>query len=742
MRGSPPPDGPPTHPGRGYLAHENASGVAPPAGVSALPANEPTIARPASLFVFGGLVLATLFVTSQFNYLLFHALAEMFSIAVAWAVLMLVWNARRYMNNDALVLLGTAYLFIGLIDLLHTLAYKGMGVFPGPPDANPATQLWIAARAVESISLLAFAWGIGKRIRLPGLFWFYAVVTLALCGSILVWPIFPDCYVGGMGLTPFKKGSEYVFILVLGVSLGILAKKRHGMQRSVFRLMAGAILLTMAGELAFTVYIDVYGFSNLVGHVAKISSFFLVYLALIQSGLTDPYSNLFQKWQESEKMFATAFFHSPILMAISRLDDGTYIEVNDAFSQVSGCRPDECIGRTSTQIGLIDAASRQRLKEQVLEHGRVEGIRLDLRKKNGTPVNCRYWGERIQFGGEDRLLSIAVDITDQKRIYDLLKAHMILSEYAGAHTMEELLQRTLDEAETLTGSRIGFFQFIDADLQTAGPPTHSTRTLDSECGIKDASPHRPLDQAGVWADCIRNGQAVIHNDYAGLNHRKGLPDGHAPLLRELVVPIIRDNNIVAVLGVGNKPSDYRSEDIHIVSELANLAWDVISRKRAQNELILSEQRLQNLVANLPGMAFRCRNDVDWTMDYVSEGCLALTGYLPEDLIDNDRLCFNDLIHPDDQQRVWETIQEGMHRDGSYELEYRIVNQQEQEKMGLGAGPPGGAAGRRAGDPGRIHHRHQRSQGLRTKKSDAGPSARSDPGPDHHHRSVRSDHLCQ
>src|SRR5512146_333922 len=110
--------------------------------------------RPGLSVLIGAVILGGLVLTSLYSYLLFHSLAEFFTIAVAWAVFFLAWNSRRFLDNRYLLFVGIASLFVGTIDLLHTLAFKGMGVFAGN-DANLPTQLWIAGRYVQSLSLLA-----------------------------------------------------------------------------------------------------------------------------------------------------------------------------------------------------------------------------------------------------------------------------------------------------------------------------------------------------------------------------------------------------------------------------------------------------------------------------------------------------------------------------------------------------------------------------------------------------------
>jgi len=104
-------------------------------------------------FIAGILVFLGLYLTSLYHYLLFHSLAEIFSITIACGIFMIAWNSRQFFANNYLLFIGIAYLFVAGVDLIHTLAYKGMGVFEGY-ETNLATQLWIATRYMVSLSLL------------------------------------------------------------------------------------------------------------------------------------------------------------------------------------------------------------------------------------------------------------------------------------------------------------------------------------------------------------------------------------------------------------------------------------------------------------------------------------------------------------------------------------------------------------------------------------------------------------
>jgi signal transduction histidine kinase len=248
----------------------------------------------------GLLVLLGLFLSSLHSYLLFHNLAEIFSIVIACAIFMFAWNARHFLQNNYLLFIGIAYLFVAGVDLIHTLAYKGMRVFPGD-DANLPTQLWIAARYLQGISLFIAPLLLRRKLNPYYVFIGYAVAVGLLLGAIFYWHVFPDCYIEGLGLTPFKKISEYIISLILLASVASLLKSRAGFDRGVLNLLILSIVFTIGAELAFTLYVSVYGLLNIIGHLLKIVAFYLIYKAIIETGLVRPYDLLFRDLKQSEE---------------------------------------------------------------------------------------------------------------------------------------------------------------------------------------------------------------------------------------------------------------------------------------------------------------------------------------------------------------------------------------------------------------------------------------------------------
>ena len=237
--------------------------------------------------------LFAVYLTSFYNYLLFHSIVEVFSIIIAFGIFMFAWNTRRFEENNYLLFLGIAYLFIGVVDLIHTLAYKGMGVFHGY-ETNLSVQLWITARYLEAVSLLLanrfLRWKLNYKIQL----FCYFAFTSFLLSSIFYWDFFPVCFIEGKGLTLFKIASEVLISVILLVTLIILFQNRRLFAENVFRMLSLSILLTIISELSFTFFISVYGLSNLVGHIFKLLSFYMIYKAIIETGLVKPYDLLFK----------------------------------------------------------------------------------------------------------------------------------------------------------------------------------------------------------------------------------------------------------------------------------------------------------------------------------------------------------------------------------------------------------------------------------------------------------------
>ena len=301
--------------------------------------------------------------------------------------------------------------------------------------------------------------------------------------------------------------------------------------------------------------------------------------------------------------------------------DGNIIEVNDSYCQLVGYTRDELLIMHLSSVDAIDTQTDvERRMEEIVRKGSLR-FETKHRHKNGTVIEIEASTNYSPTHG-GLIFSFVRNITYQKRNRQLIEARLKLGEYSHYHSLREVLRETLDEAETLTGSCIGFYHFMDSDTQMLTLQAWSTRTAAEFCKAEGAGSHYPIEQAGVWVDCVRERRPVVHNDYASLPHRKGMPEGHAAVVRELVVPIFRKDKIVAIIGVGNKQTDYDRQDIEVITILADLAWEVAERKLAEVALFESLERYRTLSETmLQGVVHQDATGKIIAMNAAAEGIL-------------------------------------------------------------------------------------------------------------------------
>ncbi len=239
-------------------------------------------------------------IVSRYDYLLFHSLIELFTAVVMFSIFMMAWNTRDLSESRYTSVLGTGILFVGVVSLLHALAYKGMGVFPAP-TSNLATQLWIFSRGLEAAAFLLAGIALLRPVSLRATWIGFTAATALGLAAMFWWRVFPAMYVEGAGLTPLKIALEWVVMGVLAAAGVLLWMGRERLAPYVTRILLAAVGLTIAAELAFTLYVDVYGFFNMLGHVLTLAAFCLVYLAILDTGLRRPSELMFRELAERER---------------------------------------------------------------------------------------------------------------------------------------------------------------------------------------------------------------------------------------------------------------------------------------------------------------------------------------------------------------------------------------------------------------------------------------------------------
>lgn len=145
----------------------------------------------------------------------------------------------------------------------------------------------------------------------------------------------------------------------------------------------------------------------------------------------------------------------------------------------------------------------------------------------------------------------------------------------------------------------------------------------------------------------------------------------------LLLPIFIEGRFYAVICFEDchKERTWIDSEIAVLQTAAGSIGEAILRRRAEEALSESQRALSTLMSNLPGMAYRSKNDPRWTLEFVSDGCCELTGYQADELLMNSAISFAELIHPDDRDFVWNEVQEALKERRPFRLMYRIKSRQ-------------------------------------------------------------------
>lgn len=364
-----------------------------------------------------------------------------------------------------------------------------------------------------------------------------------------------------------------------------------------------------------------------------------------------------------------------LVYQIIRELDGSrrFVHISPGIAELYGVSVEKALQDWTLINNLIAQEDRARVAEAEEVSAR-DLTRMDLNVRFRRSDGETRWAHLMASPrslGDGRIIwdGIHMDITDKKRSEEILEARLRLMEFTNTHSLIELLRAVLDEAEVLTDSSIGFFHFLEADQKTLTLQAWSTNTEKNMCQAEGFDRHYDISRAGVWVDCVHERAPVVHNNYSLLPHRKGMPEGHPAVIREIVIPVLRKEKIVAILGIGNKPNDYQDSDIEVVTLLADLAWDIAERKLTEESLVQTSQRLTRAQASAGVGVW------DWDMVtkkwYWSEELCKLFGLSTDSTEPTFDVWWN-LLHPDDRERANQLHLNAIQQHTPLNNEYRIV----------------------------------------------------------------------
>jgi diguanylate cyclase (GGDEF)-like protein/PAS domain S-box-containing protein len=493
---------------------------------------------------------------------------------------------------------------VSLADRPHFVALRdnpALGLAVSRPQVSRANgkQVIVLARRIERPGGGGFDGMIFAAIALDALTRQFAALDLGPGGAVTLRDgefrliaRHPDLSTVGLKTGDKYSSPELQELFDTGATSGTVSTRNGmgGKPYTVSMRKAGAYPFHVSVSLASEDYLaDWRGEAFKLGVLALVFLFGSLHAARLQHRAWSRQQEAGAALARQEALYHELVENTPMLV-VRYLPDTTITFANTAYAAYFDSTPAALQGKRWLEF-IPDEADRAIVRDRlanltpqqpVSAHGqhRVLG-------KDGQTY-WTQWTDRAFFdatGAMTHLQSEGEDISERKRARDIRSARLRLMEFAAEHDMHALLVATLDEACALTESRIGFYHFLDADQKTLSLQAWSTRTAREYCKAEGEGRHYDIDEAGVWVDAVRERRPVIHNDYASLAHKRGLPPGHAELIREMVVPVFRKGLIVAILGVGNKAAPYTEDDLQAVALLADLAWDFAEAKRLEAELV-------------------------------------------------------------------------------------------------------------------------------------------------------------
>lgn len=376
---------------------------------------------------------------------------------------------------------------------------------------------------------------------------------------------------------------------------------------------------------------------------------------------------------ESYNLLRKTFIDSYENLIYLKDENLKYIFANKALSHFFGKEEPEIVGQEN--FNLVDNALAK-------EHRKTD---LDVLKKKTAIIDEMHWNNRIykttkfpvkMVNGAYGVGAYIEDVTEshknKKKVEKNLLRNQILVDVLSSHfeTTQEQLDYVLNESLKLTESKFGYIYLYNEESQEFLLNSWSKDVM-AECAVIDKLTKYQLHKTGLWGEVVRQRKPIIVNNFAMPNAmKKGYPEGHVQLTKFMSIPIMIDNQIVAVVGLANKDDDYDNSDVYQITALMNGIWNAKERREAIAELTIERNKfLQTIISIGDGVLVV---DLDGKVTMLNKVAEKLTGWTHQDAAGRHYQEVFVLSHADEQKKINDPIEEALITGEIQELDKQAV----------------------------------------------------------------------
>lgn len=283
--------------------------------------------------------------------------------------------------------------------------------------------------------------------------------------------------------------------------------------------------------------------------------------------------------------------------------------------------------------------------QRAIEYGEPFDVELEIITAKGNHRWVHAVGKADQ--GQGKIIGTFQDITARKQAEEQIRLNetrlrsLLDIMQHRSKTTQEFLDYALDEAIKITQSKIGYIYFYNEDSRQFILNTWSKDVM-KECTITNPQTCYELDKTGIWGEAVRQRKPIVLNDFQAAHPlKKGYPEGHAHLNKFMTVPVLKDDVIVAVVGVANKSQNYDEADVIQLTLLMDAVWKSVDIKMAEERLRESEERIRAIADSAHDSIIII--DENGNVSYWNPASERIFGYSREDVIGKN---LHDLMVPE------------------------------------------------------------------------------------------------